>query len=90
MANREEIMEVLTDTEALLADGLEDALIGYVERPGMTVALYDRDKCLDILMTRDKMSYGEALEFFDFNIGCAWVGEKTPAYATLITKDSDE
>jgi hypothetical protein len=72
------------DPEMLLADGLEDALIGYVERFGQpALALYDRDKCIEILMTRDGMDYEGAVEFFEFNTLGAWVGEHTPVFATL-------
>jgi len=35
---------------------------------------------LNILITRDGMTYEEALEYYDFNIGCAWLGEFTPIY----------
>jgi hypothetical protein len=70
--------------DALLADGFEDALIGYVERFGQpTVALYDREKCIGVLMKRDGMSREDAEEFFGFNVIGAWVGENTPAFATL-------
>jgi len=80
----EEMRDRLATLEVMLADGFEDALIGYVERFGMEpVALYDRDMCIHILMTRDGMSYEGAVETFDFNTAGAWVGEKTPAFATL-------
>jgi hypothetical protein len=73
--------------EAALADGYEAALIGYVDQFGRpTVALYDREKCIEILMTRDKMEHGEAVEFFEFNTLGASVGENTPAFATLLVK----
>ena len=72
------------DEEILLADGFEDALIGYVEVFNKTVALYDRDKCLDILMKRDGMSYSDAMEFFEFNVTGAYVGDYTPAFATIL------
>jgi hypothetical protein len=71
---------------ALLADGYEDALIGYVERFGQPpIALYDRRKCIEILMLRDRMSYNEAEEFFEFNSIRAWMGENTPAFATILS-----
>jgi hypothetical protein len=50
---------------ALLADGYEDALIGVGHRAGGAVAVYDWEKCLKVLMDRDKMTYEEAQEFFD-------------------------
>lgn len=83
----DDLLEVLTESEALLADGFEDALIGYVQQgPGDPVALYDRSRCIEILVSRDEMTYEEAIEFFDFNVQGAWVGEKTPAFAVLLQK----
>lgn len=32
------------------------------------------------MIKRDGMTYEEALEYFDFNIQCAWLGEFTPIY----------
>jgi len=67
--------------EALLADGFEKALIGVAERINLgPVAAYDVEKILGILMERDGMEYSEALEFFEFNIKGAWMGEFTPVY----------
>lgn len=79
-----EIDHILEENEALLADGFDDALIGVVSVFNRgPVALYDEEKCLEILMERDGMSYSEAEEYFHFNVIGAWVGEKTPAFAQL-------
>jgi len=68
--------------DALLADGFEGALIGYVTRFGQEpVALYDHAKCIAIL-ARD-MGEEEAVEFFSYNTLGAWAGEGTPAFAVL-------
>ena len=70
--------------EALLADGFEDAYIGWCEvfnRPPL--AAYDRDKRIEILMERDGMDYEEAEEYFNFNVSGSWVGENTPVYISL-------
>ena len=73
--------------EMLFADGYEDALIGYVERFGMEpIALYDRSKCIKILMKRDKMSFEDAEEWFCFNTIGAWMGDATPAFATIVSR----
>ena len=72
--------------EILLADGFEAALIGYAEIFNKTVAMYDRDKCIKILIKRDKMTYEEAEEFFCFNVTGAYMGENTPAFVTLFGK----
>jgi hypothetical protein len=66
--------------DALLADGFEEAYIGICYRFNLAIAAYDYDKCIDVLMKRDGMSYEEAVEFFEFNTLGAWVGEGTPAF----------
>lgn len=72
------------DEDILLADGFEDALLGYVERIGQpTIALYDRDKCIEILQA-EGLTYEEAQEHFEFNVIGAYVGEYTPAFATIL------
>lgn len=35
-------------------------------------------------MQRDKMSRADANEFFDFNVVGSYVGDRTPAFATII------
>ena len=85
LATREQIGEI--NEGAMFADGYDDCLIGYVERFGAPpLALYDREKVIHKLMKRDGMDYDTAQEFFDFNIIGAWVGENTPAFATILTK----
>lgn len=71
--------------DALLADGFEDALMGICWRFGQpALAMYDRNKCVDILVKRDKMSVDDAREFFDFNVIGSWVGEHTPVFVEVI------
>ena len=67
--------------ELLLADGFEAALIGTGERCGQpTIAVYDREKCIEVLEKSDGMTQEEANEFFEFNVVGAWVGEQTPIF----------
>jgi hypothetical protein len=69
--------------EALLADGFEDAIVGMCERAGaMPVVAYDRYECIRILMDRDGMTDEEAIEYFNFNVAGAYVGEGTPVFLT--------
>ena len=66
--------------EALLADGLEDAYLGYViNTHHKSVAVYDAIKCVEILM-RDGMTEEESWEYLDFNTFCAYVGENGPLF----------
>lgn len=72
----------------LLADGFDDALLGYAQRTGQPpVAIYDRAKCIDILMNRDAMNLEEAEEHFEFNVAGAWVGAGTPCF--LVRPDTE-
>ena len=66
----------------LLADGFEEAFVGVSRRFGMydPVATYDYDKCIQILIDRDGMDPGGAIEFFEFNVIGSWVGERTPTF----------
>jgi len=57
------------------------AILGVAERIGMSpIVAYDTAKILDILCERDGMEVGEALEYFEFNIAGAYVGERTPIF----------
>jgi len=79
----QELREALAELnpEALLADGLEAALIGYtVNHHHAHVAVYDINKCIEVLVDRDGMSHEEADEFLSFNTLGAFVGENGPIY----------
>ncbi len=71
--------------ESLLADGFDDAIIGIVDSfSDNPVVLYDKDKCIDILC--EDMSREEAVEYFNFNIMGAYMGDNTPKFAMLFNK----
>ena len=78
----EDIIEIEgEDNEILLADGFEDAYMGIARQFTKTpLAIYDRNKCIDILVNRDGMSEEEAEEYFQYNVEGAWVGENTPMF----------
>jgi hypothetical protein len=70
--------------EALLADGLEDARLGYtVNFHHAHVAVYDYGKCVQILVNRDGMTEEEAEECLEFNTLSAYVGENGPLYVVM-------
>lgn len=79
LKEREQLLESIAEfnPEALLADGLEDAIVGY-DTKGRVI--YSVGSIIDILVERDGMSYEDASEYFSFNIECAYVGEHTPIY----------
>lgn len=63
---------------AIVLDGLDEAIIGQTTRNGENVLAYSADKIINILVSRDEMEYQEAVEFYEFNIGCLYAGERTP------------
>lgn len=85
MTEPEVILETLAEAnpDALLFDGFEDALVGIARQQYKPpLAVYDREKCLEILRTRDGMTHEEAEEMFSFNTEGAWLGEHTPLILT--------
>ena len=60
-------------------DGFDSAIIGVGERNNTdSMIVYDYDKMVKVLVTRDDMSYEEAEEYIDFNIVGDLIGDTTP------------
>jgi hypothetical protein len=81
MIDKAKLQEWVADfnEEALFANGFEEAIVGVAERCGQpALVVYDADKVLEIL-ARD-MTKSEAVEFFNFNVIGAWMGENTPLF----------
>ena len=76
--NRTEIAEQYP--ELLVADGFDKAIIGVSTSFNKKSVAYDTNKCIDILVRRDKMSREEAIEYFEYNVTGAYVGEHTPSF----------
>lgn len=79
MKLHEQVLEEVSEfyPESLKADGFDDAIIGYTTE-GLIV--YNITKMIDILIRRDAMSHIDALEYLDFNVFGAYVGETQPLY----------
>ena len=57
----------------------EDAFIGFAQRCGQPrLAVYDRHKCASILIVDHGMDKQEAMEYFEYNVDGAWLGDDTP------------
>ena len=70
-------------TELIKMDGLDKALIGRSciwDRSGFQEdrLIYSGEKIVAILIARDGMTAEEAMEYIEFNIEGAYVGEQTP------------
>lgn len=78
--NRDMILDMYPDYEFMFADGFDDAILGVSERFGSEpIVCYDKRKVLKKL-EEDGMTEEEAIEYFEYNIIGAYVGEKTPEF----------
>ena len=71
----EEIAE--KNPEALKADGFDDCVIGMTQDGCIA---YDAYKMIQQLMDKDGMTHEDAVDYFDFNIAGAYLGDSTPVY----------
>lgn len=87
---RDDLISLLDDYEGvILADGFEDAFIGVAERAiSEPVAVYDYELSVKLLMARDGMSEEEAVEYLEYNVLGAYVGEQTPWFLRLSLVES--
>ena len=76
--NKKEIAEKYP--ELLVADGFDKAIIGVSRTFNKLSIAYDTNKCIKILISRDKMSKEEAIEYFEYNVVGSYVGEHTPSF----------
>ena len=71
------------DPDILFADGWDDAFLGITaNHHHAIVAVYDYDKIIEIMVERDGATHEDAEDFAQFNIVGAYVGERTPIYAS--------
>tara|TARA_R100000808_G_C2154319_1_gene165223 strand:+ start:7647 stop:7913 length:267 start_codon:yes stop_codon:yes gene_type:complete len=71
------------NTEALLADGFDKAIIGMCHQAAQSpVVAYDYEKCINILM--EDMSRRDALEYMEFNVVGAYMGLNGPVFIKVL------
>ena len=73
----DKILEYFPEEDLLKADGFDDAIIG-LDNSNMRL-IYSKSICIEILMS-DGMTKEDALEYFEFNVSSAWVGDMTPIW----------
>jgi len=71
-------------------EGFDDAYEGFVvqeklQRP--TVAVYNRTKCVEIIMRDKNYSREKAIEYFEDNIENMWEGDDAPLILNSISVD---
>jgi hypothetical protein len=72
-----------SDLSYTVFDGLDDAIVGTAVDPslqgsGVLRVIYSEYKIIKVLMDRDRMSFDEASEFFQYNIERLYLGISTP------------
>tara|TARA_R110001599_G_scaffold32907_1_gene107244 strand:+ start:523 stop:783 length:261 start_codon:yes stop_codon:yes gene_type:complete len=73
-----EMYNEATVDNLLIADGFDDCIIGVNNE--YTKVIYSYSKCVDVLMNRDKMTKEDAIEWMEFNVVSAYMGDNTPIW----------
>jgi hypothetical protein len=68
----DKILEFINEEELLRADGFDSAIIGLDDRSMRLI--YSKSLCINILISQG-MTEEEALEYFEFNVSSAWLGD---------------
>lgn len=61
------------------SEHFDKTIIGMTTINGLPVVVYDKLAIIDSLCD-DGLTYDEAIEYFDFNIDGAYLGEQTPIF----------
>lgn len=85
MTLREKLSETFGPELMFLDDqDFDAAILGVAKKTdGHDVVVYDTVRVIQVL-ERD-MPHEEAVEYFDFNISCAYLGPRTPIYLSSYT-----
>jgi hypothetical protein len=77
----------MIEGKTLHADGYDAALIGHTDQG---VAVYSKSAMVAVLLQEDDMTTEDALEWLEFNVWCAYVGEFTPIYVNDLENINEE
>ena len=66
----------------LKVDGFDECIIGVAQLYGKEgpIIVYDAMEMIEVLINEHDMSRNEAIEYFEYNISGAYLGEYTPLY----------
>ena len=78
MKKIESLITEFPDDELIVADGFDDAILGYDADNGKIV--YSISLCIEILIESEGMEEEDAIEHFYFNVKGSHIGEKTPLF----------
>jgi len=77
MKNIDKLQDMFPEHEILQADGFDDAIIGLEPLSGKVI--YDIEKMTMVLID-EGLTHEDAIEYLNFNVLNAYVGESTPFY----------
>ncbi len=77
MRNIDKLQDMFPEQEILQADGFDNAIIGLEPLSGKVI--YDIEKMTMVLID-EGLTHEDAIEYLDFNVLNAYVGENTPLY----------
>ncbi len=79
MITREDI--AMYNPDAVMWDGFDEAIIGMTTNGHV---VYDISKIHELLMANSDMTLDDAIDYAEYNILCAYVGEFTPVHMTTL------
>jgi hypothetical protein len=85
MKKIDQLNEMYPELELLQADGFDDAIIGLEPLSGKVI--YDIDMMVQVLVTQEELTLEDAVEYLDFNVLNAYVGENTPIYIQTLDNE---
>lgn len=79
MINLEGLRE--TYPELICLDDYDEAILGVITKSdGELCIAYSQSEVIRKLMSRDGMTYEDAMDYFEYNIQGSWIGNKTPIF----------
>ena len=70
-----------------MADGFDDAIIGMECSGDVPRVVYSIQLMVHVLCERDGMTEDDAIDFINYNVVGAYVGEGTPIYVDVMGAD---
>lgn len=74
----EDILEKYQDENFLIADGFDNAILGFDDKSNRLI--YSITKCINVLINENEMDEEEAFDYFYYNVHGSYMGEKTPIF----------
>ena len=69
----------MSKNKMIALEGYEEAFIGFTEKNLKTfIAIYDRNKCIDIVIKNQNLDHEKAIEWFEKNVDEKLMGDDTP------------